>query len=152
MASVSNGLELEILGGAVAPFTVTFDCKPQRFAKDGSIPLDVIFAEGDPVVKSVFNSHSGTAKPVITIHKNQNTLAKISIGGKEISVFEGSPLSVVIDCESQNAYSYDKQNPENCNKYIYCEDFPVFEPGENIVVAESETATHIIIEPRWWDL
>lgn len=152
MAALSNSPEIEIRGNIIAPFTVTFNCKPQRFVKDGNIPLEAIFAENSTVVKSVFNPHSGIAKPVITVHRNVNDPVRISIGDKTVQVLQGGQESVVIDCDLQTAYAYDPQNPENLNKYIFCEDFPVFEPGENTVVVESESAVNVIIEPRWWDL
>ena len=136
----------------LATFEIGFDCKPQRFVKDGNTPLETIFAYNSTVVKSIFNLHSGIAKPVITVHRNLNNPARISIGDKTVQILQGGQESIVIDCDLQTAYAYDSQNPENLNKYILCEDFPVFNPGENTIVVESESAVNVIIEPRWWDL
>lgn len=64
MARVENGPEIEQRMRTLAPFQVSFDCKPQRFVKDGE--NSIIFQSAG----SLFNQYGQIALPFITVYYN----------------------------------------------------------------------------------
>ena len=76
-----------------------------------------------------------------------------SIG--EISVYSTKPAvagTAYIDCESGECYKIVNGEAVSVNRYIDVgADFPVLEPGENVIKAEN-TITSLGITPRWWEI
>lgn len=117
--------------------TIEFDCKPQRFLKQGERSVSI--QNGG----KIYNPTAYKAKPLITISGSSGSLriGDITVTLNSIDEF------VVLDCESENAY----KNLTNCNGNITATYFPVLTAGENTVTwSGSITAVEII--PRWWTL
>lgn len=122
-----------------ANFNLNFDCYPQRFLKSGEN------ARTFTVAGQMFNDTLNDAKPLIRAYGT----GTFTIGNISITITEADEYTD-IDCDIQEAY---KENFNvNCNDNIVLEDgqFPVLEPGINLVTMIGITRLDII--PRWWRL
>lgn len=139
MARIGGSHETEIRMKLLAPFSVKFDCKPQKFLKDGERKFTVANS-GTVLYNKWFPS-----LPVIDVHgTGVSTLYINDCAVKFNGNFSGT---VTLDCETQNAFDgYD-----NRNNVISAADFPVLENGQN-TVAWDGGITKIEIIPRWWTL
>lgn len=142
LARVSNGAMLEQRMRKLAPFEIVFDCKPQRFLKSGEIKTSFIPSDE----KYVFYNQTGfNAKPIIKAYGSGDSV--IEIGEYTVEISESGYSPIVLDCDSQNAYSA----YTNLNKYVNAPEFPVLVPGEN-EISISGLITVLEITPRWWEL
>ena len=66
---------------------------------------------------------------------------------RDMNTFE----DITLDCEDMDAYRVADGLLVNCNGLIYAPEFPVLQPGEN-VVSWSGGIDHVEIIPRWWTL
>ena len=140
MARVANGARIENRKGLLNPFDIEFDCKPQRFLKDGEYELTYILPSG----KIFPNPTAFNAKPIIIV--NGVGTGSVSINGVTITI-EDVRGTVCIDCESQNAY----YGAENRNNDIYAEEFPELPPGSCEYMFDGGVESISVI-PRWWTL
>lgn len=116
--------------------TITFNCKPQRWRKDGEIAT--LFTEsGNAIYNDLFPS-----LPLIKV--NGTGQGKLVIGNYTIQLSEIDEY-VMIDSELQDAY----KGTQNKNSTISVSDFPVLVHGENIITWTGEI-TSVEITPRWW--
>lgn len=115
---------------------IEFDCKPQRFLKDGELP---IYITED---SKIYNPTLFDALPTIRVYGTEGTLiiGNIIMSIKEIDEY------VDIDCETQNAM----KGIENKNHTI-SNAFPTLYSGENGVKIEGNISKIEII-PRWWTI
>lgn len=67
MARVENSPEIAMRLRTLAPFSIDFDCKPQRFLKDGE--NTIVFTESG----SLFNQYGQVALPLIAVYYKGNT-------------------------------------------------------------------------------
>lgn len=142
LARISSGARIELRKGKLAPFEITFDCKPQRFLKSGELATS-FFGSDDGYV--FYNQTGFDAKPLINVYGNGAGTLKIGKYTVEIGNSGYSP--VILDCDTQNAYSASG----NLNKYVNAPEFPVLVPGENQITF-SELISSVEIVPRWWEL
>ena len=112
---------------------IEFKCKPQKFLKDGEIPIRIT----SPFV--LYNNTNFVAKPLIRVYGS----GTITVGGKSVSI-AGVSNYADIDCELQEVEGYnDKTTLQNG-------EFPVLNPGETQITYSG--FSKVEISPRWWVL
>lgn len=142
-ARLLGGLSVGSIVEKAGEFTLTFDCKPQRYLIDGEEVISFAAPAG------LYNQTNEIAQPLITVYGTGPGV--LTVGGTtvEILVLEDQ---VTLDCEIQNAYrQVGDAAAENKNGEIYAPDFPDLAPGDNII-SWSGGITHVEIIPRWWTL
>lgn len=118
-----------------AEFTIKFNAKPQRFLKTGETVTTCTASD------SITNPTDFVALPLIAVAGTGS--GTLSINGTTVT-FEDLPGSIVLDCDTQNAYSgYDPANN------LMTGSFPYLSPGANGVTF-SGGITSVEITPRWW--
>lgn len=122
--------------------TVYFDCAPQCFLKSGDLPV-TFTAQG-----SIFNKTNQIALPLITVYGTGAGTVTIGDVTVEIKAVEDQ---MVLNCELQDTYKLTDGVMVNQNLNIYAPDFPVLEPGDNVITF-SGNVTRLEIVPRWWEL
>lgn len=138
MARVENSPEIAMRLRTLAPFSIDFDCKPQRFLKDGENPV-VFTANG-----SLFNQYGQVALPFITLYGQGPGRLTIGDCVVEVKALEGT---LYLDSDTQNAYN----NNGNQNLNINAPIFPTLPDGE-IQIAFSGGIERVEIIPRWWEV
>lgn len=136
MAALSGGLDVKTSGymNREGKFTLTFNCKPQRFLRSGEYAIPVESGA------TVYNPTLFDAKPLIRVYGN----GSITVNGETME-WSGSSEYVDIDCDIQDCYYMGA----NMNNYV-TGDFPVLSPGNNVIVFTGSTSVRIT--PRWWIL
>lgn len=117
--------------------TLTFDCKPQRWRKDGETPIPL--SEHNSLYNELF-----PALPLIKV--NGTAAGNLYVGSYTVEIKELDGY-IMIDCESQNAY----KDTLNKNNTILTKAFPVLQPGENTISWDGGISD-IEITPRWWTI
>lgn len=138
LAKFVDGLDPDGVMLTGSTFDLKFNCKPQRFLKSGEEILTMTSTG------SVFNFTNFTAKPLIRVWGS----GTFSVGNNKVTITKPSTVEYVdIDSDMQDCYS----DSQNCNGDVVLNnvEFPVFEPGENIVTIETGI-TKIEITPRWY--
>ncbi len=138
MARVVNGPEAEIRMQLLAPFSLGFDCKPQRFLKSGEFPIKIQSGQ------SLYNAWQ-PALPLIQITGTGD--GQLVVGKSTVNI-TGMTGSITLDSEVQNAY--DGTTNKN-NSISISGGFPVLEHGESLI-SYSGGITAVNITPRWWML
>lgn len=139
MAFITSGPETEIRAHALAPFSLSFDCKPQKFLKSGEHAVQIA-KSGTKLFNSAFPSF-----PQITVYGSGDGV--LSIAGKAI-VFKSNfygPLT--FDCDTQNAYN----GPDNKNNEISAPDM-ISLPHGDCSISWAGGIEKVEIIPRWWTL
>lgn len=136
MAALSGGLDVKTSGymNREGKFTLTFNCKPQRFLRSGEYAIPVESGA------TVYNPTLFDAKPLIRVYGN----GSITVNGETME-WSGSSEYVDIDCDIQDCYYMGA----NMNSYV-TGDFPVLSPEDNVIVFTGSTSVRIT--PRWWIL
>ena len=138
MARVENSPQMEMRIRVLAPFDISFDCKPQRFLKSGENAV-VFTASG-----SLSNQYGQAALPLITLYgQGAGTL---TIGSCVVEVIELDEV-LFLDSDTQNAYN----NNGNQNMNINAPTFPTLPDGET-QIAFSGGIERAEILARWWEL
>jgi phage-related protein len=138
LARVENSTQIDMRLRTLAPFSIGFDCKPQRFLKSGE--SEIVFEESGILM----NTTGYDALPLITligIGEGSVTIGDITIPIKNVSG------TMVLDSETQNAYNREKPLNDQINAPV----FPVLRDGEN-VISFSGGVQSVKIIPRWWEL
>ena len=117
-----------------AELELSFDCKPQRYLKDGE---RVISATG---AVTLYNPTSYSALPYIRVYGTSGSL----VVGNNIMQLTEIDEYVDLDSETQNAF----KGTINCNDKV-SNNFPVLAPGE-VGITFSGNIIKIEITPRWW--
>lgn len=116
-------------------FTLTFDCKPQKFLKSGEMPIVV----DDSF--TLINPTSQIAYPLIQLVGT----GSITINSSVLTL-SANTSTTFIDCEIQDAY----EGTINRNSDLSVSGgFPVLTDENNISFSGF---TSVIIYPRWWRL
>lgn len=137
MARVSSGPETELRVRLLAPFTLTFDCMPQKFLKSGE---NTITMTGS----GVLYNDGFDALPLITVYGSGASTLNVSGTTVQIKSINGS---LTLDSETQNAY----KGTQNKNSTISAPKFPILYSGDN-EISWTGGITKIEITPRWWTL
>lgn len=138
MARVENSPQISMRLRTLAPFDISFDCKPQRFVKSGE--TSVVFTSNG----SISNQYGQTALPLITLYGNGTGTLTIGSCVVEVKSLDGV---LYLDSDTQNAYN----NDGNQNMNINAPSFPTF-PGGETRIAFSGGVERVEIVPRWWEL
>ena len=138
MARVENSPQMEMRIRVLAPFNISFDCKPQRFLKSGENAV-VFTASG-----SLSNQYGQTALPLITLYGQG--AGSLTIGSCVVEVKNMDGV-LYLDSDTQNAYN----NNGNQNMNINAPTFPVLPDGET-QISFSGGIERVEIVPRWWEL
>lgn len=138
MARVENSPQIAMRLRTLAPFEISFDCKPQRFLKSGESTI-TFNASG-----TIENPYGQNAKPLVTVYGQGDGV--FTIGNYTVSI-KGMDGVLYLDSETQNAYN----NDGNQNNKINATIFPVIESGDN-VVGFTGGITKVEIIPRWWEV
>lgn len=117
-------------------FTLSFDCKPQRFLKSGEDPIEFTSSG------IIYNRTEHEAKPLLRVYGSG--AGTVGIGSETITITAISTY-VDIDCEIMDAY----KGAVNCNGDVAFTDDIVLKPGNNNV-AFTGAITKVVITPRWW--
>lgn len=136
MASITSHLEPDtgsfLQSGA---FTLTFNCKPQKWLKSGE---NAIYIDNSI---SLINRTSQIAKPLIEVIGT----GSITINSSILTLSQNTSKTY-IDCEIQDCY----EGTINRNGDLsIVGGFPVLNPGENTITVSGCTINLI---PRWWIL
>lgn len=117
-------------------FTLSFDCKPQRFLKSGNEPVTYT-ANG-----KIFNRTLYPAKPFLKIYGTGEGTVGI---GSETIIISAISTYMEIDCEIMDAY----KGAINCNGNVSFTDDIIIRPGE-VGVSMTGNISRVDITPRWW--
>ena len=143
----SNGALQNYYDEATA-INVTFDCKPQRYLKDGEIP--VLFSGSSATLE---NPTGRPALPIICINgvthvDNQVLLVTIRNNDKVTSTITISDVpsgDVIIDSEMQTVASEENGDINDCVS-LNDKEFPVLGEGETEVAIDKYTEQTTVIE------
>ena len=138
MARVENSPQIAMRLRTLAPFEISFDCKPQRFVKSGENAV-VFTANG-----SLSNQYVQTALPLITLYGNGTGTLTIGNCIVEVKSLDGV---LYLDSDTQNAYNDNGNQNMNINAPV----FPTLPDGET-QIAFSGGIERVGIVPRWWEL
>lgn len=167
LALYKSGLEVSPAAYHQAgEFTITFECKPQRFLLSGEVPVDVYKHEYltdhnlDPITdhngnEIALESMSGEVtnptpyecKPLIIAP----SAGAVTLGGVGIEIAGDGSKDIYIDCDSMEIYTMEGEAMTSAADLVTFTPniFPIMPPGENIF---SSTIPDIQIIPRWWIL
>jgi phage-related protein len=138
MARVENSPQIAMRLSTLAPFEVEFDCKPQRFVKEGEKPVNLY-------ARSVlFNRYGQTALPLIKVYGRGTASLVVGDCVVDMNIYGGL---IYLDSETQNAYNING----NQNQYIKAPEFPKLFDGEN-EISWVGNIDRVEIIPRWWEL
>ena len=138
MARVENSPQIAMRLRTLAPFDIGFDCKPQRFVKDGENAI--VFSENG----SLFNQYGQIALPFIALYGNGTGRLTIGDCVVEVKSLDGT---LYLDSDTQNAYNDSGNQNLNINAPV----FPVLHDGENLI-AWNGGIERVEIIPRWWEI
>lgn len=134
-AIYSGNFEAEVVDWLEAgEFDLTFNCRPQRFQKDGERVIEYT-ASG-----SIMNMTSMIAKPLIRVYGT----GRFAVNNSFFTISSAN-VYTDIDCEIMDAY----KGTTNCNGNVSGK-FPEFLPGINSITFDG--VTKLEITPRWWVL
>lgn len=137
MARVVNFPETDIRANHLAPFTISFDCKPQKYLKDGERAVEV--KSGD----FLYNPTGCAALPLLELTLTGD--AKLQIGDVPMSI-AGYTGKMLIDCELQDAY----RDGANLNRYLTAQEFPQL--AQETRVSWTGGISSLLVTPRWWTI
>lgn len=131
--------------GSIGEFTLTFNCKPQRYLVSGEIPrsfeLNVNWMNPTPF----------DARPLIKV----TGYGSVTIGQTVVTITGTSDQVIYIDCDLMEAYEYSGSAIITANSKISLSghDFPALKGGESTFITRSyATISELKITPRWWRL
>lgn len=119
-----------------AKFTLSFDCKPQRYLKSGESSIEFTERSFD-----IYNPTHFRALPLLRVYGT----GVLGIGSETIEITEADGYTD-IDCSLQDAY----KETANKNKFIKLksQEFPYLRPGKSGITL-GEGISKIEITPRW---
>lgn len=136
MAMYAENFEPEVTSkNDAGEFTLTFNCKPQRFLNSGKT-VTALTADGTIVNPTLFAS-----QPLLRVYGD----GVLGINSQSITI-AGSDVYTDIDCEMMDAY----KGTANKNHTIRLSDynFPTLTAGTNNISLSG--ITRVEITPRWW--
>lgn len=139
MALVSKGPETEIRMRVLAPFTLTFDCMPQKFLKSGETPVAI--SESGTVI----NNEWFPASPIITVMGSGS--GTLSINDISMTLRDNFSGPLTYDADTENAY----YGLSNKNGEIRAPERLILPHGECAITWDGGVES-VSITPRWWTL
>lgn len=158
LARIENSPSIAQRMRTLAPFEITFDCKPQRFLKSGEEKIIIPISE-DQIVYNIYNPFGFPALPLLHIHwgasgtgdkENFVALQFFSENGgrKTVSAEKIEASDLYIDCDIHNAYNENGNQNSKTSSY----EFPSLMPENNHINIYAFSVEYIEITPRWWEL
>lgn len=158
LARIENSPAISQRMRMLAPFEITFDCKPQRFLKSGEEKI-IIQTNEEQIVYNIYNPFGFPSLPLLHIHwaelgdddtENFIALQFFTDSGEKgtVSARQVKEKDLYIDCDTHNAYN---ENGNQNNK-IRSYEFPSLRPGLNHLNIYQFSVDHIEFTPRWWEL
>ena len=166
LARIENSPRIEQRMRTLAPFEISFDCKPQRFLKSGEEKIVIPFDGGSYLHIDLFNNFGFPSKPLFHIRFGEKETHSVSIDvyhamqqngvvpSKNIYAYGVPDKDLYIDCDIHDVYS----ESGNQNKHVLTYEFPSLEPGQNQINIDLkaggfvESGEYVEIMPRWWEL
>lgn len=136
LAYFNGPLNIENILQTFGKVTITFNCRPERYDKDGEEWLE------NPL--KVTNKYVFDAKPLIKIEGSGN--GTFTIEGQTVTI-TGMTDYIYIDSDSMDCYRLPTENKNS----LMSGNFPVLKSGENNV-SKTGGITKISIQPRFWTL
>ena len=132
-------------------FTITFNCKPQRFLKVGEFPMPL-----DKATIKIYNPTNHIAFPLFRIYGVGTVNSRWENEAYASGYFqiEQSPSSgfTDVDCDLQEATTIINGRTVSRNSTLVVMDkFPVFKPGYTTLFLGLEGTNSYVI-PRWWTI
>lgn len=163
LARIRKGPESEIRRNILAPFSIEFDCMPQKWDINGEY-AHIFRGNGSRTFQfTLVNPYQFPAKPLIRLSGiDEATVFPLSLtilnteNGVEANALTITEFSdyIDIDFELQNVYS----GGNNMNNVVeIVGEFPTILPGKNTITlaaAPGTTGNYATLEitPRWWTL
>lgn len=123
-------------------FTLTFDCKPQRFLFEGEKAIDI--PAGDTT--RFRNPTYQNSKPVLQI----TGTGTFTINGEQVQIMANSG-NLVLDAETMECYEYVGSSLVNRNLQVNMpNDWFELKPGMNMIQTPAGMTMRLV--PRWWQL
>lgn len=138
MARFKGGFTLSASDRVGASFDLAFDCKPQKFLKNGEM-LVTFAADG-----VIYNPTDYAAKPLIRCYGSSGS---VTVGGVSVAV-TGATSYADIDCELMEVY--EGSTSLNNTTTLTNGEFPVINSGE--VTVSFTGFTSIVITPHWFTI
>lgn len=138
LAYYAGGFDAENRYTRLAKFDVVFVCRPERFLVTGSTAVTV--ASGGTLT----NPTDFASKPLIKITGSGN--GTLTVAGTTMS-FTDIVDYLYIDCDRMDVYRLPTENRNN----LMTGEFPVLQPGENII-SYTSGITACEITPKWWTI
>ena len=178
MARISSSTDFENLFNKAGKATLEFDCKPQRFLKNGDksriikTKINAVIStklhnptlfNSNPIIKIYNQSKSDTAKR-ISYFKVGDTTINFSDLIQDATKLSYDLINIVIDFETHNAYYYNSNDEESrkyaLSSYVYSKLFNKcinLIPGDNLITlnlvsVSANNTVYMEIIPRWWTL
>ena len=156
MARYNNGLNnIKMVDSLIAgQFDLSFDCKPQRFLKDGEREIYLGGALNSGASQELINPTNQNAQPLLRVW-GDGVGTIVTINGVTLTI-DHAVTDVFIDCEAQECYL---GNGTNWNSHVTISGntFPVLLPGANAIgwqnrdsSSVSDYQSYLAITPRWW--
>lgn len=139
LALFEQSIEIENILNHAGRATISFNCKPQRFLKNGD---ESVHFSSSGIIRNPTHFNS---LPIITIFGSGEGVLRIGDDTVKISNIGNC---IVINSEIQDAY----EGTINKNSYISLNNgFPKLGIGEN-EISFSGGITHVEVIPKWWTL
>ena len=132
MASFKGSVKPKLYDYENASFSITFNCKPQRWLKSGEDVTTLI--DGGTII----NETSYTAKPLIRAY----SAGTLTVNGQSLTI---SSVDGYVDIDSERLNAYKGSTNKNSTVSGV---FPTFVAGENVITYTGR----LEITPRWWRL
>jgi phage-related protein len=138
-----SGLDVSAVSyGRAGEFTITFDCKPQRFLTSGDTAVSLTGSSPTITNPTLFES-----KPLIKV----TGTGILTINNYALTILGASGQTLYIDCDTQEAWEMVAGSKVSRNDYIQNagEEFPVLASGQNSITIGTGLS-NLEITPRWW--
>lgn len=138
-AAYHEAANLNDILGQAGRATITFDCKPQRFLKEGDAAVEM--DTGDTIT----NPLDQPSRPIITVYGDGD--GELMIGSYHITISDMSDY-LTIDSEVEDCY---KGGSTVSGQVVLETGYPVLPVGETGITF-SGGIDHIEVVPKWWTL
>lgn len=151
MAVYKEGLEVTPATLKAGEFTITFECKPQRWLKSGDSFQSVTLYQAfdNPTLFDASPVIAVQGYGTIQLRQGDNITKNIAITQKT-----GESRTIYIDCETGFAYYQNPGQKESAMDRVTLPlDLPRFTvSGHNQFMSIPNTVTSLSVQPRWWKI